>query len=278
MILADAPPAVAFGPGAARLSSVSDPAAPTHARALSPDDELAHALGPGEREAWHLDLVVPDGSLGVAVQVEVAAGPAVGGAGAGARLGLRCRYTAAVVRPGQPLVVLLDDDVPPPGRPDSVGVRGTGLWSDLDVETPFEHVSLAVEAFALAVDAPVQLGAPLVGDRVPLGLDLEWESDEPVRARPGGYALACRVHGEVLLGRERLAVDGFGFRQHVWGAPSTTDVAAPPGATAAGDVSWPDVIVAARGERQLAMYRQTMRSGACALGWWSDGGRQGSRR
>jgi hypothetical protein len=57
------------------------------------------------------------------------------------------------------------------------------------------------------------------GDRVPLGLDLEWERTGPVVWRPdgAGYELGCAVHGEVLVGRERLAFEGTGSRSHVWG-------------------------------------------------------------
>ena len=58
------------------------------------------------------------------------------------------------------------------------------------------------------------------GDRVPFGLDLEWETDGAAYAYPPGttrYEVPCRVHGEVLVGDERIELDGFGERDHSWG-------------------------------------------------------------
>jgi hypothetical protein len=55
---------------------------------------------------------------------------------------------------------------------------------------------------------------------VPFGLDLEWETDGAAYAYPPGttrYEVPCRVHGEVLVGDERIAVDAIGERDHSWG-------------------------------------------------------------
>ena len=68
-----------------------------------------------------------------------------------------------------------------------------GVWLSVVCETPGEHWSLGMEAFALEVDDPDDE----LGHRVPLGFDLEWEA-------PG------RVHGEVLIDDERHEVDGPG--------------------------------------------------------------------
>jgi hypothetical protein len=65
-----------------------------------------------------------------------------------------------------------------------------GVWLSLDCETPGEHYTIGMEAFALEVDDPLDER----GHLVPLGLDLEWEA-------PG------RVHGEMLVGDERIEVD-----------------------------------------------------------------------
>ena len=68
--------------------------------------------------------------------------------------------------------------------------RANGLWLSLVCETPGEHWTIGLEAFALAVDDPDDER----GDLVPLGLDLEWEA-------PGS------VYGEVLIGDERIELD-----------------------------------------------------------------------
>jgi hypothetical protein len=86
-------------------------------------------------------------------------------------------------------LVVRDDDAPPPA-PGSLDVRSHGLWLSLVCETPGDHWTVGLEAFAIAVDDP----SDDRGDLVPLGLDIEWEA-------PG------HVHGEVLVGDERLDLD-----------------------------------------------------------------------
>jgi hypothetical protein len=88
---------------------------------------------------------------------------------------------------GRWLVVREDVDAPK-GR--DFDVRGPGLWLSLVCETPGEHWTIGLEAFALAVDDPDDER----GDLVALGLDVEWEA-------PG------RVHGEVLVADARWDVD-----------------------------------------------------------------------
>jgi hypothetical protein len=76
-----------------------------------------------------------------------------------------------------------------------------------------------VEAFAVAVDDPADTYGELRGERVPLGFDLEWETDGGTYAYPGvtRYEVPCRVHGEVLVGDESFEIDGWGQRDHSWG-------------------------------------------------------------
>ena len=139
------------------------------------------------------------------------------------RLGLcagldRAWYWACLVGPDRPLVTVIDHDVRlPAGR--SLEIRTEGLWADYTVETPLDHVSVGVEAFAVGVDDPAAVYGDLRGDRVPFGLDLEWETDGATFAYPGvsRYEIPCRVHGEVLVGAERIEIDGFGQRDHSWG-------------------------------------------------------------
>jgi hypothetical protein len=85
-------------------------------------------------------------------------------------------------------LVVREEVEAPKGR--DVDLRGPGLWLSLVCETPGEHWTIGLEAFALAVDHPDDER----GDLVALGLDLEWEA-------PG------RVHGEVLVADARWDVD-----------------------------------------------------------------------
>lgn len=84
-------------------------------------------------------------------------------------------------------LVVREDDLPVPSGED---IRAPGLWVSLTCETPGEHWTVGLEAFALAVDDPDDER----GDVVPLGLDIEWES-------PG------RVTGELLIGDESFELD-----------------------------------------------------------------------
>ncbi|MGH9083879.1 MAG: DUF7065 domain-containing protein [Acidimicrobiales bacterium] len=176
---------------------------------LTPADELAHP--PGEErlwgESWYFDFATRDGSLGGYVRL-----------GLYPNLGVAW-YWACLVGEGRPLVTVIDHDVPLPKAP-SLEVRADGLWADHTVETPYEHMTLGCEAFAVAVDDPAEVYGDLRGERVPFGLDLEWETDR------GGvypwigttrYEVSSLVHGEVLIGDETIAFDGVGQRDHSWG-------------------------------------------------------------
>lgn len=117
-------------------------------------------------------------------------------------------YATAVFREGERVVALADEF--PLKR--TLELRGNGLWADHNVEEPFAHWSLGLEAFALALDDPEDER----GERVPLGYDLDVESDPgTVVARGDGYEQPARVHGEVLLGTDAYDLDGFGWRTHV---------------------------------------------------------------
>lgn len=128
-------------------------------------------------------------------------------------------FWAYVIVPGVGLVVVRDHDVPPPRRGAEEGgleIRADGLWAELTCEVADEHWTFGLEAFGVVLDDP--LGAPVdafggeIGERVAVGYDLEWETPR-------------LVHGEVLVGRARFAVDGGGVlaRDEDWPtSPSTT--------------------------------------------------------
>ena len=177
---------------------------------LVPADERSHEPGPEEtwNESWYFDFATRDGSLGGYVRIGFH--PHLDGG--------KVWYWACLVGEGRPLVTVIDHDVPTP-RGASLEIRSEGLWADHTVEAPFDHFSLGCEAFALALDDPSEVYRDPRGDRVAFGLDLEWETDGGVYAYPGvtRYEVPCHVHGEVLVGDERLDIDAIGQRDHSWG-------------------------------------------------------------
>lgn len=106
-------------------------------------------------------------------------------------------FDARVSIPGEGVVVVHDDDVPPPRSRSLLVVRAEGLWAELLCETPGEHWSFGLEAFGLRFASDEEAATSDVGDRLAVGLDLEWET-------PG------IVHGELLVERDRIPFDGTG--------------------------------------------------------------------
>jgi len=118
---------------------------------------------------------------------------------------------------GRP-VLLADHSLALP-RGGGMELRGSGLWAEVIVEDPGEHLSVGLEAFAVAVDDPDDAwrGGPdhlYRGTRLPVGLDLGAERcGEPVGAdeRGGVSSIPCRVVGEVLVADRAYDVDGWGW-------------------------------------------------------------------
>jgi hypothetical protein len=161
-----------------------------------PRDELRHPEG----DVWSFVLEAP------ALRVELVAAPE----------GV-WRYQAVLDR-GDDLVAVIDDEVPPPSN-GTLEIRTEGLWAEVVVESAYDHVSLGCEAFGLRVDPPLDLTVPLLGDRVPFGLDLGFETEGPLDAIDGGYALPCLADGVILLGADEIRVERApGHRTHTWPA------------------------------------------------------------
>ena len=133
----------------------------------------------------------------------------------------RVWYWACLVGPDRPLVTVIEHDVPLPSSATSLEVRHEGLWADHTVETPNEHMSINLESFALQLDDPAEVYHDPRGERVPFGFELDFFTDRaaylwpPVTPR---YEIPCRVHGDVMIGDERIEFDGWGQRDHSWGA------------------------------------------------------------
>jgi len=81
-------------------------------------------------------------------------------------------------------------------------IRADGLWAELTCETPREHWTFGLESFGVRLDSAADALRPggEIGDRVAVGLDLEWE------VATGGPPAGV-VHGDVLVGRARFEID-----------------------------------------------------------------------
>jgi hypothetical protein len=95
------------------------------------------------------------------------------------------------------IVAVRDHDVPLPRS--GLEIRTDGLWAELWCETPREHWTFGLEAFGLRLDEPEEAlrAGGEIGERVAVGLDIEWETP-------------AAVHGDVLVGRAAHAFDGWG--------------------------------------------------------------------
>jgi hypothetical protein len=172
-------------------------------------EEGKHAPDPADQlwnESWYFDFATPDGSFGGYVRIGLYPNQGT------------TWYWAYLVGDGRPLVAVRDHDVALP-KGTSLELRAEGLWADTVCETPNEHWSVNLEAFGVALDDPADAYRGERGDRVGVGLDLEWVEAAPAQMSTGlpRYEQACVVQGEVLIGDERIQVDGFGERDHSWG-------------------------------------------------------------
>jgi hypothetical protein len=107
-------------------------------------------------------------------------------------------WTYLVGVPGHDgVIVVRDHDVPLPRQ--GLEIRAEGLWAELWCETKHEHWTFGLEAFGLRLDEPEDALRPggEIGERIAVGLDLEWEAGDI-------------VHGDVLVGRDRFTIEGRG--------------------------------------------------------------------
>ena len=91
-------------------------------------------------------------------------------------------------------------------------IRGDGLWAELVCEVPDVHWTFGLEVFGLRLDDRAEASTADVGERVPVGFDLEWDEGHVV--------------GEILIGRVRIPFDGTGTFMHgsvVDGDPALAD-------------------------------------------------------
>ena len=179
---------------------------------VRPGDERSHSPGFDElwAESWYLDFSAM-GELGGFVALCVYP-----------NLKVAWWWTHLLTSDG--LVAVRDHEVIPPRT--GLEIRAEGLWGELVCETPLEHWSVGLEAFGVSYDDPADAWGSEWGERVPVGLDLEWELlgppvEESLPGPPGGgdggYLQPGRVHGEILIGDSRIALAGTGIRARRWG-------------------------------------------------------------
>ena len=132
-------------------------------------------------------------------------------------------YWASLIGVGDhPLVTVLADDLPmPTGR--SLELRAPGIWTETTVLRPFEHLTSDLEAFGVAIQDPTAVWDGAYGDRIAVGLELDWDTEGEPGPSPvlgtTGYRLVGGFHGEVLLGSSKWELSGVGVRDHWWGVP-----------------------------------------------------------
>lgn len=142
-------------------------------------------------------------------------------------------FWAAVVRNDHPYVLCRDLELDPPSTLEAIELRGQALWAHAICETPFEHWTVAMEAFAVALDDPLDAWYGERGERVGLAFDLEWECARPIIEPTEPYALDCTVNGTLQIGDDRWDLSCGGRRSHTWGVQDAAWWDAAPGDPAA---------------------------------------------
>lgn len=175
-------------------------------------DERRHAKGSGEwwGESWGFEF--GDASSGVAMFVRFVLHPNRN----------TCWFWSGALNGAGPVVLCRDLSVPMPSQPSVLEIRSSALWSHAICETPFDHWTVAMEAYAVSLDDPNDAYTGEFGDRVGLAFDLEWEdaelatsdvTDPTVR----GYSAAAKVTGVLQLDDDTIDVTANGCRDHMWG-------------------------------------------------------------
>lgn len=175
------------------------------------DDSGRHTAGPEPlwNESWYFDAVNDGADLGVYTRL--------------GRLPNQdsCVYTVAIVRPGQPAIMLVDYAAPLPSIDDDSQLITT------DTLTAEQTCLEPLKRFHVAVTGTAELhhdeSAPLrneTGEPVEIALDLVWETTGiPYAWRQSTrYEIPCHVTGTVRIGDDVIELSGVGQRDHSWGS------------------------------------------------------------
>jgi hypothetical protein len=174
-------------------------------------DEGLHAPGvePLWNESWYFDAVSASGDLGLYVRL--------------GRLPNQdtCVYTASIVRPGKPSIMIVDYAAPLPDEEDEKALISTAaITASHECEVPLARyrIDLSATGEAYVDPAAVLRGEP--GSPLQVSLGLTWETDaKPYAWRASTrYEIPCRVSGVVTIDGEEIAFDGPGQRDHSWGS------------------------------------------------------------
>lgn len=169
-------------------------------------DERRHR-STGERwwsESWRFDAVDQTG-LGLFVQFTIIPNQR------------SCWFVAGVARPNQEVVLCHDTDASAPAG-SVIEIRSGALWSHAICETPGEHWTVAMEAYALELSDPTDAwSSNPIGTRVGLAFDLEWERLGEARLlTETHYELDASLSGELQVDDDRWEITGSGMWSHRW--------------------------------------------------------------
>lgn len=193
------------------LSLLPPPGARPTALVPDPADEGLHLPGPEPlwNESWYFDAVSDDGSTGVYVRLGRLPNQDV------------CVYTAAIVRPGLPPLMVVDYLAPLPAADDPTAQVTTDAFTGtMRCEQQLQRFHLTLSGIAEAYDDPTGVFRGESGSPTPVGLDLCWETDgTPYAWRSSTrYEIPCRVMGTVEIDGHVLELSGPGQRDHSWGS------------------------------------------------------------
>ena len=93
-------------------------------------------------------------------------------------------------------VAIRHDTVSRPRDGALLEIRGDGVWAELVCEVPDVHWTFGLEAFGLRLHDRDEARTADVGERVPVGFDLEWDEG--------------RVIGTIMIDRTVIPFDGAG--------------------------------------------------------------------
>jgi hypothetical protein len=140
------------------------------------------------------------------------------------------------------VILCRDDEVPLPAQPAVLEIRSSALWSHAICEEPLERWTVAMEAYALALDPSDDAGsdsdsdseiahdtADERGERVGMACDIEWErvaNTGCVGSRlgfdsgdaDGTYEVTALAYGDLQLDDEVIQIHEAQARwTHAWG-------------------------------------------------------------
>ncbi len=175
---------------------------------MRPADERPHHPDPADpwwADGWVFDVWSPSERLGCCTSLTLLPNQR------------QAWYWAALVRPGEPVLIVWELHAPLPRQ--GLTVRAEGLWAEHVCEAPLEQWTVANECTAVALDDPVEAVGRGLGEPAAMAFDLEWYATGPPRPVVGGAELPGVVHGSVEVGGGgALEWDGLPARyRRTWG-------------------------------------------------------------